>query len=286
MATQRPVVRTLAPQKTVDGAGVSLYRVFSRELAPLLDPFLMLDHFGSDKPEDYQAGFPWHPHRGIETVTYLLAGQVEHSDSLGNKGRLGPGDLQWMTAASGIIHQEMPEPGPDGRLEGFQLWVNLRAADKMAPPAYRDFAAAQIPAQRSYGATIKVVAGAIGGEVGPVRGIGVEPLYLDITLGPSASLDVPTPINQTAFAYLYRGSCAVGAEGTMIEGRRLVIFGPGEAVRLRAEAAEARLLLVAGTPLHESIAWGGPIVMNTHEELQRAFRELDEGSFIKAKPVR
>jgi quercetin 2,3-dioxygenase len=262
---------------TRDGAGVKLTRIFGNDRAHLTDPFLLLDHFGSDDPADYIQGFPWHPHRGIETVTYMLEGFAEHGDSLGNAGVIGPGDLQWMTAGSGIVHQEMPKPH-DGRMFGFQLWVNLPARMKMMPPQYRDIASRDVPIARGDGVEVKVIAGEHGGARGPVADLVVDVAYFDLALAAGASLELPVRDGHTAFLYLYEGRAEVS--GSALEAHDLLLARGAERIDVAARAP-SRCIVVAGAPLGEPIAWGGPIVMNTRDELERAFRELDEGTFIR-----
>jgi quercetin 2,3-dioxygenase len=272
---------------TLEGAGVRLRRSFSNREIPLFDPFLLLDRFGSSNPADYLAGFPWHPHRGIETVTYVLDGRVEHGDTLGNSGVIGSGDVQWMNSGSGIIHQEMPQAG-DGPMSGFQLWVNLPAREKMSVPAYRGLAAGEIPeVTTDEGHRAKVVAGTFGRVEGPVRGIPVDPTYLDFTVAPGAAFELPTRPGYTVFAHAIAGSGIFeGEDGRPIGAGETVLFGPGGAVRGRASGAGLRFLFVAGRPLHEPVAWYGPIVMNTQDELVDAARELRDGAFIKhRRPV-
>jgi quercetin 2,3-dioxygenase len=269
--------RIFRGRETRDGAGVKLTRIFGNDRAHLTDPFLLLDHFGSDDPADYIRGFPWHPHRGIETVTYMLEGEAEHGDSLGNAGVIGPGDLQWMTAGSGILHQEMPKPR-DGRMYGFQLWVNLPARAKMMPPRYRDIASREVPVVSDGGASIKVIAGACGGVRGPVRDLVVEVEYLDVALTAGARFAFPVKPGHTAFCYLYEGQSEVSGSG--LGAHDLLLARGAQSIDLVA-SVPSRCILVAGPPLGEPIAWGGPIVMNTREELELAFRELDEGTFIK-----
>ena len=274
---------------TVDGAGVKLRRVFGFNERRGYDPFLLLDHFGSDDPADYLAGFPWHPHRGIETVTYLLAGKVAHGDSMGNRGTIGPGDAQWMTAGSGIIHQEMPEAGADGRtMEGFQLWVNLPARLKMTEPRYRAVAAGEIPVIGSQGAKVSILAGEYGGRRGATPDLFVPALYLIASLEPAASISLEVPKSHNAAAYVFRGQ-ATSSNAKALGAGRLGHFPAAaspasgtDTVTLRAGEAGASLLFIAGEPLGEPIAWGGPIVMNTREELRLAFAEYDAGTFIKA----
>ncbi len=285
MTQPRSVALLLTGNPTVEGAGVRLNRVFGHPEVPKFDPFLLLDDFGSKNPEDYIAGFPWHPHRGIETVTYMLSGEVEHSDSLGNEGVIGTGDVQWMTAGSGIIHQEMPRRVEDS-LRGFQLWTNLPAASKMMEPRYRDVPVDSIPEVSPHdGLRIKVIAGEVVGVRGPVQDVVVEPEYFDITLEPGADLEHPTPSGHTVFAYAINGRGKVGPNATHGLGRgQLALFTEGDSVLFRASDVPFRFLLVSGKPLGEPVAWSGPIVMNTREELATAFREYQDGTFIKAQP--
>ncbi len=286
-------ISEIAPSRmTNEGAGVRLRRAFG-DVDPRLDPFLLLDHFGSERPEDYLAGFPWHPHRGMETITYMIHGSAEHSDSLGNKGTIGPGDVQWMTAGSGIVHQEMPQRSE--RLEGFQLWSNLPADQKMMAPRYQDIPAADLPTVTlAEGAQARIICGEAGGVRGPVQEIVTEPLYLDITLDPSAELTFHIPATHNAFAYVFRGSTHVGPDdASEVAQNHLVVFNAAadvnaaavddDTLRFKATEAGARFLLVAGKPIAEPVAWGGPIVMNTDEELRTAFREYREGAFIKER---
>ena len=277
----RSVSKIFTGRYTVDGAGVKLFRLFSNAEAKLLDPFLLLDSFGSDKPEDYMAGFPWHPHRGIETVTYMLNGEVEHGDSLGNKGTIGSGDIQWMTAGSGIIHQEMPKRAA-GKSIGFQLWVNLPAKEKMCKPKYRGILAREIQETRIGGATAKVICGKVNGVPGPVHGLAVEAEYLDICLMANSKMSHKTKPAYNAFAFVYSGECLFGAEKKPVKEGQVALFGPGDEISARTNNVQARFLLISGSPLREPIAWGGPIVMNTDAELARAFEELRSGMFIKA----
>jgi redox-sensitive bicupin YhaK (pirin superfamily) len=265
----------------MEGAGVHLSRVIGNRDPWLTDPFLLLDHFGSDRPEDYLAGFPWHPHRGIETVTCMIDGTVEHGDSLGNSGVIGSGDVQWMTAGSGIIHQEMPQRFA-GTMRGFQLWVNLPAKSKMTKPLYRDVSGAQIPEVDLGGLRAKVIAGNVEGAAGPVKDIFADPTYLDLTLDPMASRSFPMESGYTVFAYVFEGSAFLGqARKSVIPAGSLVLFGDGDSVSISASEEGARLILVSGVPLREPIAWRGPIVMNTEAELDTAFREFRDGTFIK-----
>jgi len=267
---------------TLEGAGVRLRRSFSNNEVPLFDPFLLLDRFGSSNPEDYLAGFPWHPHRGIETVTYVLDGQVEHGDTLGNSGVIGSGDVQWMNSGSGIIHQEMPKRS-EGTMSGFQLWVNLPSKEKMSVPAYRGLTRADFPTVTTdVGGRVKVVAGAFGGVEGPVRGIPVDPTYLDVTLPAGESFALTPPAGYTAFAHAIEGDVRFsGADSSPVPSGETALFGAGGAVQATALSRDARFLLVSGRPLHEPVAWYGPIVMNTREELTEAVRELRDGGFVK-----
>ena len=268
---------------TLEGAGVHLHRAFGNNDVPKFDPFLLLDDFRSHTPEHYLKGFPWHPHRGIETITYVLKGDVEHGDSLGNKGDISCGDVQWMTAGSGIIHQEMPKGDGEGKMEGFQLWANLPAVDKMMHPRYRDIKAAEIPSVTlESGAEIKLICGKIGDVQGPVTDVMIEPEYLDVTLPAHAVFIHPTVKGHTVFAYVHGGLGRFDDSSDELLGNRtLVLFDQGEQVSITAGDEELRFLLVAGKPLNEPIAWGGPIVMNSQEELQHAFDEYQNGTFIK-----
>lgn len=267
---------------TVDGAGVKLYRVFANETAELTDPFLLLDNFGSDKPEDYIKGFPWHPHRGIETVTYMFEGEVKHGDSLGNKGVIGPGDIQWMTAGVGVIHQEMPQ-AKVGLLSGMQLWVNLPAKNKMMPPRYRGITAAEMPVAKLDGAEVRVISGKNGGKKGPVKDLVVDVEYFDIKLDKGKSFTYPVKKGYKTFCFVLEGNGDF--EGSALEKRQLILFKDAGRITVKAKTA-LRFMLGSGKPLNEPIAWGGPIVMNTREELETAFRELDEGTsaFLKQQP--
>jgi redox-sensitive bicupin YhaK (pirin superfamily) len=285
---EREIVRAFEGLETMDGAGVRLVRLFGNREAKLLDPFLLLDLFGSDDPDLYLPGFPWHPHRGIETVTYMLAGTVRHGDSMGNSGFIGPGDVQWMTAGSGIIHEEMPQPSPLG-IRGFQLWVNLPASEKMRDPAYRGFSAPEIPVQRIEGGEARVIAGSLGGTRGAVQSLERDPVFLDLRLGDEGSVFLEAPRGETAFACVYEGGlelpALVGASGEGAGLPRCILFGEGDAVRLKAGRDGCSLVFACGRPLGEEIAWGGPIVMNTKAELDLAFREYAEGTFIKHRAV-
>ncbi len=267
---------------TIEGAGVRLNRVFGQPQDRRFDPFLLLDHFRSSQPSDYVAGFPWHPHRGIETVTYMLDGRVEHTDSLGNQGSIQDGDLQWMSASSGILHQEMPQP-KEGVLEGLQLWVNLPARLKMAVPAYRDLRNLHVPTVRTpEGARVRVVAGTYQGQAGLVRGIPVDPTYLDVRLPPESRWEVPTARGYTSFVYVLEGAGEFGGTPSRAVSRgQAALFGPGEVVPARSGAEGARFLFLSGRPLREPVAWYGPIVMNTQEQLREALSDLRHGRFIR-----
>lgn len=282
MTGVRGAVEVLGARPTVEGAGVRLRRMFGFAEVPRFDPFLMLDDFRGDRPGDCLAGFPWHPHRGMETVTYMLEGWIEHADSMGNSGMVGAGAVQWMTAGSGIVHQEMPQP-VDGRMGGFQLWVNLPAEQKMNDPRYQEIAAEAIPAVRRDGTEVRVIAGEHGGVRGPVTGIVAGPTYLDVALEPNAVLEHPADRGMTAFAYVHAGSAVFGASGTPVGNGHVARLGPGDLVRARAGPDGGRFLLVAGRPVGEPVAWRGPIVMNTGEELDRAFEELRVGTFVRKR---
>jgi redox-sensitive bicupin YhaK (pirin superfamily) len=283
----RAVVRRFPGVETLEGAGVRLRRSFGNPEVPLFDPFLLLDRFGSSNPEDYLAGFPWHPHRGIETVTYMLDGRVEHADSLGNAGAIEAGDVQWMTAGSGIVHQEMPKRS-ETALRGFQLWVNLPGSQKMTTPAYRGLRGEEFPVESTDdGARVRVVAGSFGSVEGPVRGLSVDPSYLDVTLPPSGSFTHTLPEGHNVFAHTVEGAVDFGPlSGAPAQRGETVLFGIGDRVTAKAGPAGARFLLVAGRPLGEPVAWYGPIVMNRREELNEALRDLRNGTFVKeTKPL-
>jgi len=281
MTTPRKIATTLRRTPTVEGAGVRLHRVFGAA-DPRFDPFLLLDDFGSDDPADYLAGFPWHPHRGMETVTYVLSGEVEHTDSLGNRGVIRSGDVQWMSAGSGIVHQEMPQRF-DGFMRALQLWVNLPAALKMTPPRYREVQAMAIPeAIPAAGVRVQVIAGEVAGFRGPVTDVVAEPELLDVSLAPGAALEHPVPEGHTVLAYVLEGGGFVDAERDRpLRAGELAVLVEGDAVRAAADDEPLRFLLMAGRPLGEPVAWQGPIVMSTRAELETAFRELSEGTFIK-----
>lgn len=269
----------LEGHSTYDGAGVKLQRIFARKYSKLTDPFLLLDHFGSDNPDDYIKGFPWHPHRGIETVTYMLGGTVEHGDSIGNSGTIGPGDIQWMTAGGGVIHQEMPQPS-EGKMHGLQLWVNLPAKSKMMEPRYRGILDSEVPVIRIPEGEVRVIAGAYQNVNGPVRELIVDVIYLDVRLKKGMTLSHEAGEGYTSFCYLIEG--AGEFDDTKLEQTQLILFTEGGDVAVRA-MEDIHYIFVAGKKLGEPIAWGGPIVMNTQEELDIAFRELDEGTFVRKK---
>jgi len=280
-SSDRILVRVLSGRRTEEGAGVILKRMFGYREVPLFDPFLMLDDFGSSDPEDYVAGFPWHPHRGIETVTYLLHGTVRHEDSLGNGGEIAGGQVQWMTAGSGIVHQEMPLPQKDF-LRGLQLWVNLPAAKKMMAPRYQDLKASDIPEVReSGGGSIKVIAGTYGKARGPVREIVCDPEYLDIRLPEGGRFIHDVEPDHTVFVYILDGQGIFDAEGTKFSAGRVGLYGPGRTVSVAAGKEGARFICVSGRPIGEPVAWRGSVVMNTQAELDLAYSELDSNTFIK-----
>jgi redox-sensitive bicupin YhaK (pirin superfamily) len=274
---ERKVDKILERQPTIEGAGVRLKRVLGNDKNSTVDPFLLLDHFGSDNHKDYIKGFPWHPHRGIETVTYMWTGEVVHGDSMGHKGVIKSGDLQWMTAGSGIIHQEMPQKYA-GLMQGFQLWVNLPAKKKMIDPKYRGIEKEQIPIVQKNGMTIKVIAGKIDVVEGPVFDLAIDIEYFDVELPENKTFEHASNRNNTVFAYVVDGSIEVH-EKTISTGQ-CAVFGEGELVKIGSKRG-AHFLFVSGEPLKEPVAWGGPIVMNTEEELEKAYDELDEGTFIK-----
>jgi len=284
--TERELQDLVTPVAVSDGAGVRLKRSIATETLDHLDPFFLFDHFGSENADDYVAGFPMHPHRGIETITYMLDGSVSHRDSLGNAGVIGAGDVQWMTAGSGILHEEMPRVGPK-RLDGFQIWVNLPAKLKMTKPRYQDVPAGEIPeVARPDGARIRVVAGTVDGVEGAVKEIFAGPTYLDVALPAGRSFEQPVPRGHTALLYVFRGEVTLGGAGpargsTAVRAPRLAILKDGDVVRVHAGAAPARFLLLSAQPLDEPYARWGPFVMNTREEISQALRELREGTFIK-----
>ena len=297
----RPVLHTSGTTPTLEGAGVQLHRVFGFGDTTLTDPFLMMDDFRNDRPEDYIKGFPWHPHRGIETITYVLAGTVAHGDSLGNQGQLGAGDVQWMTAGSGIMHQEMPKGDNLGRMHGFQLWANLPSHLKMTKPRYQDIRSNDIPEIiDDDGTCVRVVVGSFWGKKGPVDGIAADPQYLDIYVPPRKRKTFAIDTYRSAFAYIFEGSAhfrdASKPFGVLVEkeingeevhlrdmsgNRTLVVFGTGDEITVQAGEHGVRFLLLSGAPIREPVAWYGPIVMNTREELRTAVKELQSGTFIK-----
>jgi len=298
----RPVKRLIRSKPTREGAGVHLRRAFGFGNTSEFDPFLLLDDFRNDVPEDYLAGFPWHPHRGIETITYVLAGQVEHGDSLGNRGAIQAGDVQWMTAGSGIIHQEMPKGDEVGRMHGFQLWANLPSSLKMTSPRYQEVKALDIPEiTDDDGTRVRVVCGEFWGARGPVDGIAADPIYLDVSVPPGKSKTLPVEMTRHAFAYVFAGAAKfcnasdplsvptepVGWADTKppseADNRSLVLFDRGDELMVQAGDDGVRFLLVSGKPIEEPVAWYGPIVMNTQEQLRQAFQELEKGSFLKSK---
>jgi len=302
MKTVRRIREIVKSKPTLEGAGVHLKRAFGFTQVPMLDPFLLLDDFHSTDPADYIKGFPWHPHRGIETITYVLHGKVEHGDSLGNKGSIGSGDIQWMTAGNGIIHQEMPKGQTDGLMWGFQLWANLPASHKMMDPRYRDVTSNQIPeVMLDKGAKAKIISGVVKGVKGPVQDVVIDPEYLDVSVAAESSLSHPVKRGHTAFAYVVEGqgyfdverdAYAYEVEGAnyfdfkrecLMDAGHLIIFDDGDDVVITTGEKPVRFLLVSGKPIKEPVAWYGPIVMNTQEELRIAFEEYQNGTFIKHK---
>jgi redox-sensitive bicupin YhaK (pirin superfamily) len=281
--TERGLQDAVTPISVSDGAGVRLKRSIATERLDYLDPFFLFDHFGSEDPSDYLAGFPMHPHRGIETITYMLDGSVAHKDSMGNSGVIGAGDVQWMTAGSGILHEEMPRAGPR-RLDGFQIWVNLPRKLKMTRPRYQDVPASRIPeVARPDGARIRVVAGEVDGVAGAVREIFAGPTYLDVALPAGGTFEQPVPRGHTALLYVFQGELTVGGAGpaAAVQAPRLAILKDGDVVRAHAGGAPARFLLLSAQPLHEPHVRWGPFVMNTREEVAQALQELRDGTFIK-----
>jgi redox-sensitive bicupin YhaK (pirin superfamily) len=300
MKENRKIQKVIRSKPTIEGAGVHLKRAFGYTEVPALDPFLLLDDFRSNDPRHYTKGFPWHPHRGIETITYILRGRVEHGDSMGNKGVIGPGDVQWMTAGGGIIHQEMPKGDDEGYMWGFQLWANLPASRKMMDPRYRDVKDDQIPEiSLGKGVTVRIICGEVKGVKGPVRDIVIDPEYLDLTVPAKSGFVHPTKPGHKVFAYVIEGKAyfcqekdpfAYEIEGTnyfdiqrtaLVANENLVLFGDGEQVVVSTEDEPVRFLLMSGKPIGEPVAWYGPIVMNTQEELRIAFEEYGKGTFIK-----
>ena len=296
----RPVRKVTRSTPTVEGAGVKLHRGFGFGATSDFDPFLLFDDFRNDRPDDYLAGFPWHPHRGIETITYVLAGTVEHGDSLGNRGALRAGDVQWMTAGRGILHQEMPQGDPQGRMHGFQLWANLPSSLKMTAPRYQDVAGKDIPeVTDDDGTTVRVVCGSFWGKTGPVEGVAADPRYIDVFVPPGTKKRLQVETANNAFAYVFAGSGSfrdasdpqpvktdiigeASEAAANVDNRSLVLFDRGDEVVVQAGDEGIRFLLVSGKPIEEPVAWYGPIVMNTQQELRQAFRELRDGSFIKS----
>jgi quercetin 2,3-dioxygenase len=266
----------------MEGAGVLLRRAFGFGKTSDFDPFLLLDDFRNDDPDDYAPGFPWHPHRGMETITYVLAGSVEHRDSLGNHGSLGAGDVQWMTAGSGILHQEMPKGDPSGKMYGFQLWANLPSGLKMTKPRYQDVKGAAVAEMTDDdGSKVRIICGTFNGISGPVEGVAAEPRYLDVFVPAGRRKRLPTEHTHNCFAYVFEGSGMFSESHAAAVNRSLVVFDRGDEVVVQAGPAGIRFLLVSGKPLNEPVAWRGPIVMNTQHELRQAFEELDRGTFIK-----
>jgi hypothetical protein len=296
----RPIKQIIQTQSTMEGAGVKLQRAFGFGKTKEFDPFLLLDDFRNDRPEDYVAGFPWHPHRGIETITYVLAGSVEHGDSLGNKGKMTAGDVQWMTAGSGILHQEMPKGDPQGRMHGFQLWANLPASLKMTAPRYQDIPSAAIPeVTEDDGTRARIICGEFWGQRGPVEGVAADPSYVDISVPPGKFRKIRVETTRNAFAYVFAGSgtfrdasdpravlteqAARPDAAPVYDARNhsLVLFDRGDEIAVQAGPEGIRFLLVSGKPLEEPVAWYGPIVMNTQDQLRQAMQELNTGKFIK-----
>jgi redox-sensitive bicupin YhaK (pirin superfamily) len=280
----RKVLEIIEPQRVMEGAGVRLKRSIATRRLDYLDPFLLFDHFGSDNPDDYLAGFPMHPHRGIETVTYMLAGVVRHRDSMGNSGAIRAGDVQWMTAGRGILHEEMPQTR-QGEMAGFQLWVNLPAKLKMTPPRYQEITSHLIPEiNREDGVNMRVIAGTVDGVHGPVTEIAANPTYLDVSIPPNGSFSQPIERGHSAFAYVFEGEGTFGitdeGDGESVSYPKLVVFDDGDYVKVRATKQPVRFLLVSGKPLYEPIARYGPFVMNTREEIQQALRDLQNGTFV------
>lgn len=300
MTKERNVQRVLKSKPTIEGAGVHLNRVFGFGETSAFDPFLMLDDFRSDDPQKYRAGFPWHPHRGIETITYMIEGSIEHGDSMGNHGSIREGDVQWMTAGSGIIHQEMPRGSESDRMGGFQLWANLPASHKMMDPRYQEVKRSQIPEVKlTEGVTVKVICGNVNGVVGPVSDIMTDPEYLDVSIEPGKTFTRNIPSDRTVFAYCIGGKAIFGkvkdspevitdaagnpapSYGRFVENGSLVLFGAGDMVSVSTTDAPVRFLLICGKPLREPVAWYGPIVMNTQDEIRVAFLEYENGTFVK-----
>lgn len=279
MKTQRKIQWLINPTPVSDGAGVKLNRLIATPQLDYLDPFLLLDHFGSDKKDDYMAGFPEHPHRGIETVTYMLKGKVTHRDTMGNEGNIEAGDVQWMTAGGGLMHEEMPVASDDG-LSGFQLWVNLPKDLKMSKPRYQEIKADKIPVYEKDGARVKVIAGQVGDVAGAVTEIYAEPNYLDVTLEANAEFEQQITAGHNAFAYLFKGAADFDEGGSFVESKKLVVFNDGDFVKIKAGEKGTRFLLISGKPLNEPVARYGPFVMNTQAELYKAVEDLQSGKFV------
>ena len=280
--TPRAIADVIEPQPVIEGAGVKLRRSIATGRVNYVDPFLLFDHFGSNDPEDYLPGFPMHPHRGIETVTYMLAGVVDHKDSLGNSGTIGAGDVQWMTSGGGILHEEMPRP-KDGKMEGFQLWVNLPARLKMSRPMYREIPAGRIPeVRRADGVRIRIVAGEAEGVRGPVTEIAADPEYIDVTVPAGASFVQPVPRGHAALAYVFEGEGMFGGDGERaVPATRMIVFADGDHVSVKSSGGKhVRFLLMSGKPLGEPIARHGPFVMNTRKEIEQALEDLRNGTFV------
>jgi quercetin 2,3-dioxygenase len=284
MQKPRDVPAIIEPQFVIEGAGVLLRRSIAPRVSNEFDPFLLFDHFAFNDPiEGPLRGFPMHPHRGIETVTYMLEGATHHRDSLGNSGLIGPGDVQWMTSGRGILHEEMPRRGPNGTIYGFQLWVNLPRHLKMSSPRYQEVSAARIPTYRSGGRTLRVVAGAVDTVTGPVEEIAAAPLYLEVRLEPETEFIQSLPEGHTALAYIFEGEAVFGDE--TVQAVHMIKFGSGDHIRVHTENTEARFMLIAGRPFGEPIAPYGPFVMNTQDEIRQALAELRNGTFIKDAPA-
>jgi len=280
----RKIEHIIEPQPVIEGAGVRLKRSIGTRTLDYLDPFLLLDHFASNNPADYEAGFPLHPHRGIETVTYMLRGGVDHRDSIGNSGSIGPGDVQWMTAGGGIMHEEMPQVRPEG-IDGFQLWVNLPARLKMTRPRYQGILANQIPEVEVEGGTrVRVITGTVDGVDGPVSGIAADPVYLDVSVPARASFTRQITRGHTAFAYVFDGEAAFAGDDQQVSHTKLVVLGDGDYVKVVTAESHVRFLLVSGKPLNEPIARYGPFVMNTRAEIEQALRDLRQGTFVWSGP--
>ena len=284
-STLRKVQQIIEPQTVMEGAGVRLKRSIATQTLDHIDPFLLFDHFGSDDPKDYIKGFPMHPHRGIETVTYMIEGSVSHKDSIGNVGSIGSGDVQWMTSGGGIMHEEMPQPAP-GKMVGFQLWVNLPAKLKMCQPRYQNIAAGHIPKiSRNDGVNIRVIAGVVDNARGPVNEIAADPIYLDIKIPPNGTFSHPIDRGQTAFAYVFEGEAKFGERSDSaaddVTHPGLIVFGDGDYIKANTSNQAVRFLLVSGKPLNEPIARHGPFVMNTREEIEQALEDLRNGTFVK-----